>query len=102
MTGKKKVILAKFKHARERGDPLHGPYVPRMPDRMVRRMVRGMLPRKRNKGQIALRKVKCFIGVPEKFVNEKFETVDSASMEKLKTHNFMKLLDISRELGAKL
>ncbi|MEM0087399.1 MAG: uL13 family ribosomal protein, partial [Thermofilum sp.] len=43
-----------------------GPKYPRMPDRLFKRMVRGMLPDK-PKGREALRRLKVYIGVPSEF-----------------------------------
>lgn len=41
-----------------------GPKYPRMPDRVFKRMVRGMLPDK-PKGREALRRLKVYVGVPD-------------------------------------
>ena len=103
VTGTKKLVLGKYKHARlERGDPYHGPFISRMPDRMVKRTIRGMLPYKKEKGEKAYKKIRCFVGIPEKYSNEKIETFAFASSEKLKNPNFVKLEEVAKELGARL
>ena len=45
-----------------------GPKYPRMPDRLFKRMVRGMLPDK-PKGREALKRLRVYIGVPEEFAS---------------------------------
>lgn len=102
VTGKRKAVLAKYKKRREIGSVTKGPFYPRMPDRIVRRAVRGMLPYKQSKGINAFRRVMCYIGVPEELKNQKQETIKEASVEKLPNRNFVKVKEISRILGAKI
>ena len=71
ITGSKKLIEAKYKHRKKLIDPFQGPFYPHRPDRLVRRTIRGMLPWKRAKGREAYRRVMCYIGIPEKFKDEK-------------------------------
>ena len=47
------------------GGSMKGPKYPRVADRLLKRMIRGMLPRDRMKGQNAFRKLKCYIGIGE-------------------------------------
>ena len=100
ITGKPQEIIARFKQKREMGAPLVGPYYPRTPERIVKRIIRGMLPYKKERGREALERVKCYVGVPNKFANEKIETI-----EELNVHNtqnkFITILHISKVLGAK-
>ena len=44
------------------GGSIKGPKYPRVADRLVKRMIRGMLPRDRMKGQDAYRRLRCYIG----------------------------------------
>ncbi|WP_054857901.1 50S ribosomal protein L13 [Vulcanisaeta sp. JCM 16159] len=46
-----------------------GPKIPRKPDRILRRVVRGMLPRKEFRGRQAYRRVRVFMGVPPQYMN---------------------------------
>ncbi len=46
-----------------------GPKIPRKPDRILRRVIRGMLPRKESRGREAYRRIKVFMGVPPQYVN---------------------------------
>lgn len=99
ITGRKKFLLHKFQERQDRGNPYYGPYFPKMPDRIVRRVIRGMLPYKKLRGKDAYKKIKCFIGVPEKYKTQKFETLEKANYSKLKTLNFLSIADYSKMYG---
>src|SRR3989441_13313063 len=48
-----------------RENPIYGPIHPRRPDTILRRMVRGMVPRRKPKGAAAMKRLRIYIGVPE-------------------------------------
>jgi len=101
MTGQPKKILESFEAARRRGAPLVGPYFPKTPERIVKRMIRGMLPYKKPRGRAAFEKIKCHVGVPEEFKSEKLETIQSANIHK--THaKYVSVKEISKVLGARV
>jgi large subunit ribosomal protein L13 len=99
ISGKKEIILQKFKTKEHRTQPFKGPFAKRMPDRIVRAAIRGMLPHGRwsegSRGRLALNRIKCFIGVPEEFKGQKFETFPEISVNNLKTQFYVKIGDIS-------
>lgn len=99
ITGSKTVLIQKFKDRIIRGHPYHGPFYPKMPDRIVRRTIRGMLPYKQERGCKAFGRVKCFIGVPEQFKTTKLQTLEGVSISKLKTLNFITVNDLSKFVG---
>ncbi len=101
VTGKNKRIIEDYKQERERGVPLKGPYYPRTPEMIVKRAIRGMLPHKSARGREALKRIKCYAGIPEEFKDAKFEKVNGASTEK--THaRYITIARISKELGGKV
>ena len=102
ITGSKKNILAKYKARRERGQVLKGPYIPRRPDMFVRRMLRGMLPYKQEKGKRAFKKTMCYIGVPEEFKDKKLETIENADIKKLPTLKYLTVGEVCKQMGAKI
>lgn len=82
---------------RKRGDPIKGPFYPRYPDKILKRVVRGMLPYKKDKGRKALRRLKVFIGNPDNLKGEKIgKTVEDIKCK------YITLKDLCKELGAKL
>lgn len=64
ISGDKKLLAKKILAKREMGSggSIKGPKYPRVADRLVKRMIRGMLPRDRMKGQDAYRRLKCYVG----------------------------------------
>jgi len=101
VTGRNKRTLEDYKQERERGVPLRGPYFPRTPEMIVKRAIRGMLPYKSSRGREALKRIKCYTGVPEEFKDAKFEKVEGASTEK--THaKYITIARISKELGGRV
>lgn len=68
ITGSKEKILEDFINKLRLGRGVQkGPKISRTPDRILRRIIRGMLPWKRTRGREAFRRIKCFVGVPEAF-----------------------------------
>ncbi|MEM5820366.1 MAG: 50S ribosomal protein L13 [Candidatus Aenigmatarchaeota archaeon] len=100
ISGDKEDIIEEFKKKRERGDPYKGPFYPKYPDEIFRRMVRGMLPYKKYRGKIALKNLKIFYGIPEEY-KDKILNIKIKSSEDLKRANYMSLEEISLLLGAK-
>jgi large subunit ribosomal protein L13 len=65
IVGNKEEIQQRYKRKREIGGTKRkGPYFPRMPDQIVKRTVRGMLPYQKTRGREAFRNLKAHIGVP--------------------------------------
>jgi len=94
ISGRPRLILAEYqKKLSRRSATRKGPFVPRMADRLVKRTIRGMLPKKRwseeSRGRQALGRVKCYIGVPAELKDKKTETIPGASVDKLKTSNYI-------------
>ncbi len=73
-----------------------------MPDRILRRAIRGMLPYKQDKGRNAFKRVMCYINIPDEFKDQKFETIEEANVNKVKDISFIKLKEISQNLGARI
>lgn len=99
ITGNRKEILNDFKEKLARGNPFKGPFYPRRSDMIVRRTIRGMLPRKKARGRDAYKNVMCYLSVPENLKNEKMISLDNANINKLKTLKYLPLKEISRVFG---
>lgn len=83
ISGKKKMVFDAQLTKSRRGIPLQGPYFHRIPDKVVRRTIRGMIPYKTDRGRKAFKNVKCWIGIPPEFKDKKAETVKGAEVSKL-------------------
>lgn len=101
ITGRKKDILAKHMQRFELGQPTQGPFFPKRPDMFVRRVIRGMVPRKKARGRAAFKNVKCFIGVPEGLGTQKFEKVAEADIRKASTIKFITVGELCRLIGGR-
>ena len=102
ITGGKKEVIGKFQRKKSMGVPSKGPFQPRRPDMLVKKIIKGMLPHKKPRGRDALKKILCYIGVPDEFKDKKPVEIVGASMSKLPNLKFVSLLDLSRRLGAKI
>lgn len=85
---------------RQRGDPIHGPFYPRIPDGIIRRTIRGMLPPHKPRGREAFKRLKVYIGIPDELKNEKFIEIKEFDVNKLKCKSIT-VGDLSIALGAK-
>ncbi len=99
ISGKKSSIKAHYKQKREVGTYRKGPFFPRMPDHLVKRTVRGMIPYQTPHGRTAFKRLKCYIGVPKEFEGKKFEIIKEAEKQPI---NFLTIKELSRYLGAKV
>lgn len=84
ISGKRLSVLKEKKEFLEIGHFRKGPYHRRRPDQIVRRTIRGMLPRKKPKGQQAYRRLKVFLQLPEEIKGKEIQTIPQASVENLK------------------
>ena len=71
ISGNPKYTISSTKEKVDRGDPYHGPFYPRRPDEMLKRSIRGMLPKK-PRGRDALKRLKVFLSVPEELSGREF------------------------------
>lgn len=101
VSGTKKAVLARYKQKYARGVPSKGPFIHRMPDRFVRRTIRGMLPYKNPRGAEAFKRVMCYIGVPESFKDKEAMKMHHTTA-KLPNTKFVTVEQISRNLGGNI
>lgn len=78
--------------------PEHGPYHPRRPDRVLARMVRGMLPREKPSGQAALRRLRTYIGIPSQFRSNSRFVLEKAKITRSPA-NYTTMGELSMEVG---
>ena len=81
LSGKRDSLVEQWKQRLELGskvNPIYGPLHPRRPDTILRRMVRGMVPKTKTSGKEALGRLRVFIGVPEKYSGVTMTKFDDA------------------------
>ncbi|MCD6461130.1 MAG: 50S ribosomal protein L13 [Thermoplasmata archaeon] len=103
ITGRPKEIKMRYKRRRELGGPMKpskGPFYPRLPDRIVRRTIRGMLPYKKPSGRAAYKRCMVYIGVPKEYEGMEFERIDAPTT--LPRSRYVYVGEVSTFLGAKI
>ena len=99
ISGKKPAIKQRYKEKREVGTYRKGPFYPRMPDQIVKRTIRGMIPYQTPHGREAFKRLKCYIGIPKEFEGKKAEKIKDAERSPI---DFITVEELSRSLGAKV
>ena len=96
ITGNKRRIFEKYKRISELGNQFKGPFLSRMPDRFVRRVIRGMLPYKHGKGKDAFKRIMCYMSVPIQFNDKKMETIKEADISRVKSLKYTTVGEICK------
>ena len=73
ITGNRENIKKDFDEKRTHvGSAQKGPKISRSPEKILKRVIRGMLPDHRTgRGKVALKRIRCYVGVPKEFENMK-------------------------------
>ena len=103
VTGKRTSVMSDYRAKYELNHARKGPFFPRMPDQILKRTVRGMLPYQKNSsGRGALRALRVEIGTPSDLsgdLPDGCEWGDSTKIERPLPERFVRLGEISKELG---
>jgi large subunit ribosomal protein L13 len=99
ISGKKQLIKNEYKQIRDVGTYRKGPFFHRSPEKIVKRTIRGMIPYQKPHGRAALKRLKCYTGVPEQFTEKDAEVIEQASKHYV---DYMTIEELSRSLGAKI
>ncbi|MDP6458301.1 MAG: 50S ribosomal protein L13 [Candidatus Bathyarchaeota archaeon] len=100
VSGKRKMVLKERKAFLEVGGPTKGPFHYRKPNAIVRRTVRGMLPRRKTRGREAFGRLKVHIGVPRDLCAAEMESLPDATLERLK-ERYVTVGEIAKNIGWK-
>ena len=85
ISGSKGSVITSWKRSLElssRVNPIYGPIHPRRPDNILRRMVRGMVPRKKPKGAVAMHRLRIYIGLPETVKGKKLVQFEDTTAQR--------------------
>jgi large subunit ribosomal protein L13 len=96
ITGSPKQTVGKYLKRRRGGSAHHGPFFPKNPDLIVRRAVRGMLP-KTKKGRAAFRRLRVHVSMPSDLKDKKMEKI---AVKQVKI-NFIRIGELAKSLGWK-
>jgi len=101
LSGKRDTVIAEWKQRLELGskvNPIYGPLHPRRPDNIIWRMVRGMVPKTKAKGTLGLKRLRVYIGVPEKYSGVTLSKFDEALATR-PLPMYTTILELSRNIG---
>lgn len=84
ITGGKTEIQKSFLKKRSMiGHSQKGPKHPKANEKIVKRVIRGMLPNHRwGRGREAFKRIKCYVGIPQEFKDKKIETIKTQKKNK--------------------
>ena len=97
--GDEQMVKREYREKREIGTQRKGPFFPRVPHMIVKRTIRGMLPYQQPKGREAMKRLKCYIGVPDEYKDANMEKV---GIPEKKPYKYITIEELSRYLGAKI
>ena len=100
VSGKKKMVISKEKEFLEVGGAGKGPIHYRQPHRIVKRVIRGMLPHRKSHGRDAFSRLKVHIGVPDEFEGADLEKMEKYHSSKL-NRRFVTVGEIAENIGWK-
>lgn len=97
ITGNKAFTRENFMEKRRKvGSTQKGPKVSRDSEKIVKRAIRGMLPNYRiGRGAIALKKIKCYKGIPAQFQDAK--KIIAGKLHQIPRNKFTSVEEISRQ-----
>jgi large subunit ribosomal protein L13 len=98
ISGAKERTFKDYKAKKDRGSKEQGPFFPKMPDRIVKRTIRGMLPYKQAKGRDAFSRLKVYLSIPEEYEMAERGKVERASAERL-SRKYVTVGEVSEKLG---
>jgi len=97
ISGKKTTIKKRYKEKREVGTYRKGPFFPRMPNDIIKRTIRGMIPYQTPHGRAAFKRLKCYTGIPKELEGKKYEAIEQAKKQPI---NYITIEELSKFLGA--
>ena len=101
ITGDRRTVIEAFKekhNIRTSYNPRKGPFHERRPDKMIRKMIRGMLPWPTPRGKDAYKRIACYIGVPDEYEETEKIVLEKSKYRSLSGH-YITVQDLSHELG---
>ena len=101
VSGSKRFLVGEWRRRFLQGVPRKGPYIHRYPDRIVRRIIRGMLPHHNPRGREAFENTMCYIGVPTELKGVKAITLPEANVEKLPSTRYLTVAELCKEIGGR-
>jgi len=90
-------ILEGYEAKRSRGHPYKGPFFPTLPNLIIRRTVRGMLPYRQYRGRVAFKNVRCYNDTPNEFKGKNIDKIEDFKLSS-KHMKFMTMKELCMHL----
>ena len=78
--------------------PQHGPFQPRRPDTIIKRMIRGMLPKEKPSKKTDLARLRTYIGVPKEVKGFEKIQFENSKITRLPSR-YTTMAELSRYIG---
>ena len=75
-----------------------GPKIPRKPDRILRRIIRGMLPRKQWRGRKAFKRIRVYLGTPPEYLDKPKVVIVGALLRPRPGYKYITLEELWKHL----
>jgi large subunit ribosomal protein L13 len=101
LTGDRRSLIDAFKkkhNIRTSYNPRKGPIHQRRPDKLFRKMIRGMLPWPTPRGKEAFKRIRVYIGVPEQYTDAEKIVLEKSTYKSLK-RKYITIEELGHELG---
>ncbi len=102
VVGKESAVLPKYKQrvdASVKTNPHKGPKYDRVPEKMLRRMIKGMLPNRKKTAERIMKQLKVYNNVPKEINESEAQTIEGIKCNE--KHAFMYLGDLAKKIGGK-
>ncbi len=94
VTGDREEVFNKYRKKQEIGNRESGPHYPKAPDRIVKRTIKGMLPKNKD-GQQAFKRLRTYSGNPDGLEADSIETKTTADLQ---GRNYVSLQEVTAHL----
>jgi len=101
ITGDRDTVVRAYKekfNIRTSYNPRKGPFHNRRPDKMLRRIIRGMLPYPKPRGKKAFKRIQVYMGMPHEYEEEDKVVLEGSKYRSL-TMKYITISDLCHELG---
>jgi large subunit ribosomal protein L13 len=102
ISGKKQEVFEIYKRKVSMGTWAKGPHYIRSPERLLKRIIRDMLPYKKARGIAAYKNVMCWEGIPDQFKGKELVSFKEADVSRLSIANYISIRDISKHIGGRV
>lgn len=79
-------------------NPIHGPFHPRRPDRILTKMVRGMIPKRKASGIEAFKRLRVYVSIPDRLKNSSMKSFEDSKITKPMSY-YITIGDLAKEIG---